>query len=94
MNINNSNVYSHGNEETTIGVKYFFAYVCMASEIELAEIMQRVEFQFLAFKGSHTVFSSRQPECILEPRCRLHPASKRADADKPRPGAQVEQVAP
>jgi len=46
-------MFTHGNEETTIGVKYFSAYVCIASEIELTEIMQRIEFQFLAFKSSH-----------------------------------------
>lgn len=83
-------MFTHGNEETTIGVKYFSAYVCIASEIELTEIMQRIEFQFLAFKSSQFLIATA---CILESRCCLRPA-KRADADKPRSGAQVEQVVP
>lgn len=50
-------MFTHGNDET-IGVKYFSAYVCIASEIELTEIMQRAEFQFLAFKSSQFLIAT------------------------------------
>lgn len=51
-------MFIHGNKEATIGVKYSSAYVRVASEIELTEIMRRVEFQFLAFKSSHSLIAT------------------------------------
>lgn len=51
-------MFIHGNKEVTIGVKYSSAYVRVASEIELTEIMRRVEFQFLAFKSSHSLIAT------------------------------------